>query len=90
MHDFLYLLLNDPLSPAMYWYGVAGAILFVVAHLVITFRDEGEVSLLHIILGGVGCFIPGINLIACAFGAVMILVSIGCYLNSIVVFRAKE
>lgn len=90
MHEFLYLLLNDPLSPAMYWYGVAGAIIFVVAHLVITFRDEGEVSLLHILLGGVGCFIPGINLIACAFGVVLTIVLFGSWLDGVIVIRKKE
>ena len=74
MHDFLYLLLNDPLSPAMYWYGVAGAIIFVVAHLVITYNDDGKVSLLHILLGGVGCFIPGINmLMGIAFAGTLLL-----------------
>ena len=90
MHEYLLLLLLGPLSPTLYWYAVAGAILFVVAHLVITFRDEGEVSLLHILLGGVGCFVPGINILACVFGLMLVVISMGCYLNSIVVFRAKE
>lgn len=83
----LYLVCNDPLNPALYWYGVAGAIFFVVAHLVITYRDEGKVSLLHLLLGGAGCFIPLINLIATAFGLVLLVVAIGCWLDSIVVLR---
>ncbi len=83
----LYLVCNDPLNPALYWYAVAGAISFVVAHLVITYRDEGKVSLLHLLLGGAGCFIPLINLVASAFGLVLLVVGLGCWLDSIVVLR---
>lgn len=78
---------NNPLSPAFYWYAVAGAIFFVVAHLVITYRDEGKVSLLHLLLGVAGCFIPLINLIISGFGLLFLVVSIGYWLDSIVVIR---
>lgn len=90
MIDLLYLFAFDPLSPALYWYGAGIDLLLVIAYFISACRRGKEISLLHIVLSGVLCFMPGLNMIVVAFGMVVFVMVAGCWLDSVVVFGKKE
>lgn len=89
MLDSLLYVLANPFDPQFYWHWVVGAAIFVLLHIHMTWKQDGEISLLHVILGIAGIGIPGVNMIASLFAVLLILMYIGTWAEGIVILSKR-